>query len=322
MNLLLIATAAVLSADVSTDWELARILVAEHEHNARKASSYAATYKEIRWVTFRIDGIQRETEVEAHVEEVRAGLNLFVKRDETSKVLKGGPNDRSGYTQRTDLIRNNEYIAHFTYPYVSMELFCNDYHDIHAGPAVVKRVVGRGPSTCGFGDGRTPFSDIIAGGSENYKSFHCGPVNEGENVYQIEIEEETGLRQRILVDLSRGGLIVSSSAQHGDIIFEMEVVPNEFDGIWFPGSWKQTFYDVKADKPTRIFTSTLTSLEFNKWEAKEFTYEKILPSEDTLILLFTGTESRKYMYSVDGVLMDSTNAHLLWRDKAALQPGG
>ena len=323
VSFLIVITALTGAPDDSSDWALVNTLAVEHERNAALAVDCAFAFKESRKQIFFNQGVKTNAEVEAVVEVARSGEDLLVKRTEKANVLRS---DNSAYTLRLDMVKNAEYIACFTGPETHIELFYHDRpgppSDPGRGPRAIPQALGVGPHKCGFGDGHSPLSGILEAAREASSEVSCKPVQEGERLYALEITRPSGVFSRIVVDASKGALIVSAVKMYnGQKQSELEVVPAKYEDCWFPKTWKRTTYD-KTGKEDIVSSAELTS--FSKDTSSiEFTYEGILPSEDMLFAVYDESGQIVQMYSVDGVLVTEELAGIMRRDKKAiLQSGG
>lgn len=229
-TLLLIALALAGAPDDTPDWALANTLLAEHERNAALSADCAFSFKEYRSQIFYNQGVKTNAEVQAMVEVGRSGENLLVKRDETTNVTR-----KNGvlYTMKFDLVKNSEYIAYLTYPESQLELFYHDRpgpsSDPNRGPEAIPKALGVGPHKCGFGDGHSPLAGILWAAREASSELSCTPVQEGSSLYALEINRPSGVFSQIMIDASKGALIVSAvKIFEGRKLSELEVVPAQY----------------------------------------------------------------------------------------------
>ena len=320
--LLLLLTALINGASDSPDWALANTLLAEHERNAALVADCTFAFKEFRKQKFFASGVETDAEVEALVEVARSGENLLVRRNETTNVKR---RDGSLYTMNFDLVKNADYTSYFTYPGTQLELF---YHnrpgpsfDPHRAANAIPRALGVGPHKCGFGDGHSILAGILQAAQEASSELTCKPVQEGQPLYALEITRPTGVVSRIILDLSKGALIVSAvKIDNGHKHSVLEVVPARYGEGWFPKSWKRILYD-KDGMEKVVSSADLANFSQDTSEIR-FTFETILPSEDMPVVVYDEAGSLTQMYSVDGVLVDRELVGIVRGEKKVPQTGG
>jgi hypothetical protein len=324
MSALVVVLALGVALDKTLDLDVAKTLLVEYQANADKANTYIATYKESRWSsgramlkTGRVESTQYEAQKQ--VEETKAGENFLVKQELVANATRGGKAETDTYV--IQLVKNDQYVAYFTPPYLAVELwYVSETSEGLRGPrqpiGQFQAATSRSPSRYGFGDGDLLLPQIVERASFA-SSFSCKAMGDEGALFEIEIVG-TNLVETLLVDAERGALILRATVfVDGEKRREIEVIPEEYDGVWFPKTWREINYS-PGEKVRNKSVNELVLVDFQTPSTK-FSVQEILPTHDTAVMVRSGATEAEEMYSVDGVLVDREMRDRIRRD---LDSGG